>query len=221
MRVLVVEDEKRIATNVMKGLVAAGYVVDMAFDGEDGWFRGDSEAYDAAILDLGLPIIDGISILKRWRSAARTLPVIILTARGGWREKVEGIDAGADDYVAKPFQIEELLARLRAVTRRRFGHATSIVTIGALAIDMRQRSVHVGDRPVELTALEFRLLAALAQNRGRVLSQAELSEQIHDQDIERDSNAIEALVRRLRRKLGDGIIATRRGHGYLVERLDG
>src|SRR5260370_10331939 len=216
MRILVVEDEKRIAADLQRGLSQAGYVVDVAHDGEDGWFRGDSEDYDAVVLDLGLPRIDGVTILKRWRAAGRAHPVIILTARDGWREKVDGIDAGADDYLTKPFRIEELLARLRAVTRRRAGQASSILSAGRLAIDTAGRTVNLDGASLAVTALEYRLIAYLAHHRGRVLSQSELSEHIYEQDIERDSNAIEALVLRLRRKLGDGVILTRRGHGYVL-----
>ncbi|MFI4995039.1 MAG: response regulator transcription factor [Hyphomicrobiales bacterium] len=216
MRILLVEDEKRIAAGLMRGLAQAGYVVDVAHDGEDGWFRGDSEPYDAIILDLGLPTIDGVTILKRWREAGRTLPVIILTARDGWRSKVDGIDAGADDYLTKPFRIEELLARLRAVLRRRVGQATSVLTAGRLEIDTVGRVVKLDGAALTVTALEYRLLTYLAHRRGHVLSQSELSEHIYEQDIERDSNAVEALVGRLRRKLGEGVILTRRGHGYVL-----
>jgi two-component system OmpR family response regulator len=216
LRILLVEDEKRIAAGLMRGLAQAGYVVDVAHDGEDGWFRGDSEPYDAIILDLGLPTIDGVTILKRWREAGRTLPVIILTARDGWRSKVDGIDAGADDYLTKPFRIEELLARLRAVLRRRVGQATSVLTAGRLEIDTVGRVVKLDGAALTVTALEYRLLTYLAHHRGHVLSQSELSEHIYEQDIERDSNAVEALVGRLRRKLGEGVILTRRGHGYVL-----
>ena len=216
MRILVVEDERRIAADLWHSLTQAGYVVDLAHDGEDGWFRGDSEAYDAVVLDLGLPKIDGVTVLERWRAAGRGHPVIILTARDGWREKVDGIDAGADDYVTKPFRIEELLARLRAVTRRRAGQTSAVLRAGRLAVDTASRSVQLDGASLAVTALEYRLIAYLAHHRGRVLSQSELSGHIYEQDIERDSNAIEALVLRLRRKLGNGLIVTRRGQGYVL-----
>jgi DNA-binding response OmpR family regulator len=216
MRILVAEDEKRIAADLWHGLTHAGYVVDVAHDGEDAWFRGDSEPYDAVVLDLGLPGVDGVTVLKRWREAGRSHPVIILTARDGWREKVEGIDAGADDYLTKPFRIEELMARLRAIIRRRAGQASPVINIGRLAIDTASRTVKLDGIALSVTALEYRLIAYLAHCRGRVLSQTELSEHIYEQDVERDSNAIEALVLRLRRKLGNGLIVTRRGQGYVL-----
>lgn len=216
VRILVIEDEARIANDIRDSLNAAGYVAEVSRDGEDGWFRGDSESFDAVVLDLGLPVLDGITILKRWRNAGRTMPVIILTARDGWREKVDGIDAGADDYLIKPFRMEELLARLRAVTRRASGHASPLLTHGALEVDTRQRSISLSGRSVAVTPLEYRLIAYLVHHRGRVISQTELSEHVYDQDIERDSNAIEVLVSRIRRKLGGDIIETRRGHGYLI-----
>ncbi len=216
VRILVIEDEARIANDIRDSLNNAGYVAEVSRDGEDGWFRGDSESFDAVVLDLGLPVLDGITILKRWRHAGRTMPVIILTARDGWREKVDGIDAGADDYLIKPFRMEELLARLRAVTRRASGHASPLLTHGALEVDTRQRSISFSGRPVAVTPLEYRLIAYLVHHRGRVISQTELSEHVYDQDIERDSNAIEVLVSRIRRKLGGDIIETRRGHGYLI-----
>jgi two-component system OmpR family response regulator len=216
LRILLVEDEKRIAAGLARALGQAGYVVDVAHDGEDGWFRGESEPYDAIVLDFGLPRLDGRTVLQRWRDAGLTVPVIVLTARTGWREKVDGIDAGADDYLTKPFRTEELLARLRAVIRRRSGQATSSLSVGPLTVDTVARSAKLAGEAVRLTALEYRLLAYLALHPGRVLSQRELSEHVYDQDIERDSNAIEAAIARLRRKLGDGIIATRRGHGYVL-----
>ncbi|CAN1499558.1 OmpR Response regulators consisting of a CheY-like receiver domain and a winged-helix DNA-binding domain [Rhabdaerophilaceae bacterium] len=216
VRILVIEDEARIANDIRDSLNAVGYVAEVSRDGEDGWFRGDSESFDAVVLDLGLPVLDGVTILKRWRNAGRTMPVIILTARDSWREKVDGIDAGADDYLIKPFRMEELLARLRAVTRRASGHASPLLTNGVLEVDTRQRSISLSGRPVAVTPLEYRLIAYLMHHRGRVISQTELSEHVYDQDIERDSNAIEVLVSRIRRKLGGDIIETRRGHGYLI-----
>ncbi len=216
VRILVIEDEARIANDIRESLNAAGYVSEVSRDGEDGWYRGDSESFDAVVLDLGLPVLDGITILKRWRSAGRAMPVIILTARDGWREKVDGIDAGADDYLIKPFRMEELLARIRAVTRRSVGHASPLLTHGVLEVDTRQRSIAMAGRPVTVTPLEYRLIAYLVHHRGRVISQTELSEHVYDQEIERDSNSIEVLVSRIRRKLGSDVIETRRGHGYTI-----
>lgn len=218
MRVLLVEDDQRTAEAVTKSLTAAGYVVDHEADGEQAWFRGDTEPYAAVILDLGLPGMDGLSILKRWREAGQTVPVLILTARGNWNERVEGIDAGADDYLPKPFQIQELLARLRAIVRRAAGQATSVVTIGTVSLDARQMQVSVDGLPVHLSPQEYRLVSYLMHHAGRVVSQLELTEQLYAQDFERDSNAVEVLVGRVRRKLGVDLITTRRGFGYLIEK---
>jgi len=218
MRVLLVEDDERTAEAVTKSLAAAGYVVDHEADGEQAWFRGDTEPYAAVILDLGLPGMDGLSILKRWREAGQTVPVLILTARGNWNERVEGIDAGADDYLPKPFQIQELLARLRAIVRRAAGQATSVVTIGPVSLDTRQMQVSVDGLPVHLSPQEYRLVSYLMHHAGRVVSQLELTEQLYAQDFERDSNAVEVLVGRVRRKLGVDLITTRRGFGYLIEK---
>lgn len=218
MRVLLVEDDERTAEAVTKSLAAAGYVVDHEADGEQAWFRGDTEPYAAVILDLGLPGMDGLSILKRWREAGQTVPVLILTARGNWNERVEGIDAGADDYLPKPFQIQELLARLRAIVRRAAGQATSVVTIGTVSLDARQMQVSVDGLPVHLSPQEYRLVSYLMHHAGRVVSQLELTEQLYAQDFERDSNAVEVLVGRVRRKLGVDLITTRRGFGYLIEK---
>ena len=216
MRVLLVEDDRRIAADVERALAAAGYVVDRENNGEEAWFRGDTEDYAAIILDLGLPGMDGIAVLKRWRASGRTTPVLILTARGSWSERVDGIDAGADDYLPKPFQMEELLARLRSVLRRSAGRASSVVTIGDLSLDERQMKVSVRGVPINLSALEYRAVAYLIHQRGRVVSQLELGENIHGTDDASDSNAIEVLVGRLRRKLGIDLIETRRGFGYLI-----
>lgn len=217
MRVLVVEDDARISADVCKALTAAGFVVDATGDGEDAWFRGDTEDYDAVVLDLGLPSMDGLAVLKRWREAQRNMPVIALTARGSWLERVEGIDAGADDYLPKPFRMEELVARLRAIVRRSTGHASSILTAGDLSLDERQMRVKLAGVPVDLAPLEYRALTYLMHNQGRIISQAELSEHIHGVDEAYDSNAIEALIARIRRKIGSDLIKTRRGYGYLVE----
>ena len=216
MRVLLVEDDRRIAADVERALAAAGYVVDRESKGEEAWFRGDTEQYAAIILDLGLPGMDGLAVLKRWRASGRTTPVLILTARGSWSERVDGIDAGADDYLPKPFQMEELLARLRSVLRRSAGRASSVVTIGDVSLDERQMKVSVRGVPINLSALEYRVIVYLIHHRGRVVSQHELGENIHGTDDAHDSNAIEVLVGRLRRKLGIDLIETRRGFGYLI-----
>ncbi|MBZ0141320.1 MAG: response regulator transcription factor [Pseudorhodoplanes sp.] len=216
MRVLVVEDDRRIAADIGRALQAAGYVVEVVGDGEEAWFRGDTEDYGAIVLDLGLPGMDGLSVLKRWRANARRTPVLILTARGSWSERVEGIDAGADDYLPKPFRMEELLARLRSVVRRSAGHASSVLEAGALALDERQMKVTLRGVPVALSPLEYRLVAYLLRHRGRVVSQHELIENVYGQDEAHDSNAVEVLVGRLRKKIGPDLIETRRGFGYLV-----
>jgi DNA-binding response OmpR family regulator len=215
MRVLVVEDERRIAADIRVALQRAGWVADLATDGEDAWFQAETQDYDAIILDLGLPRLDGLTVLKRLREAGVSTPVLILTARDSWREKVEGIDAGADDYLAKPFQMEELLARLRAITRRAAGVAESILRAGPVELDTRSRAVTVGSDVVPLSTLEYRLLVQLMMHRGRVLSQSELIEHVYSND-ESETNALEALVTRLRRKIGSNVIETRRGHGYCI-----
>jgi DNA-binding response OmpR family regulator len=216
MRVLVVEDERRIAADVSHALRAAGYVVDTVRDGEEAWFRGDTEDYGAIILDLGLPGMDGLSVLKRWRANGRRTPVLVLTARGSWAERVDGIDAGADDYLPKPFRMEELLARLRSIVRRSAGHASSVVNVGDVSIDERQMKVCVRSVPVALSPLEYRAAAYLLLHRGRVVSQHELSENVYGHDDAHDSNALEVLIGRVRKKLGADLIETRRGFGYLV-----
>ena len=216
MRVLIVEDEERIAADVAEAVSGGGYVAEISTDGEDAWFRGGTENYAAIILDLGLPKIDGLTILKRWRKEGVTVPVLVLTARGAWAERVDGIDAGADDYLPKPFRMEELMARLRALLRRSAGRAEPAVTVSNVVLDPRTRQVTVGGIPASLTPLEFRLLNYLFHHRGRVVSQSELSDNLYSHDSERDSNAIEALVGRLRRKLKADVIETRRGFGYIV-----
>lgn len=216
MRVLVIEDERRIAADVTEALSAAGFVVETSSDGEDGWFRADSEDFDIVVLDLGLPVMDGLTVLRKWRAAGRRMPVLLLTARDGWREKVEGIDSGADDYLTKPFHMEELVARVRALTRRASGHASSVLAVGPVEVDTRKKGVTVDGRAVALTPLEYRLLTYLILQNGRVVSQSELGAHIYDQDKEHDSNAIEVLIARLRKKLGTPVIETRRGHGYCV-----
>lgn len=216
MRLLIVEDDDRIAHDIATTLDQAGYAVELERDGEEAWFRGDTEEFDAVVLDLGLPTMDGLTILKRWRAAGRRFPVLVLTARGSWVERVEGIDAGADDYLAKPFQMEELLARLRAIIRRSAGRAAPTLTNGSVTLDPRQMKVTVGGVPVHLTPQEYRLLSYLMHHAGRVVPQLELTEHLYTQDYERDSNAVEVLVGRLRRKLGVDLIETRRGFGYFV-----
>lgn len=216
MRILIVEDEERIAADLAEAVSNSGYVAEVCGDGEDAWFRGGTESYAAVILDLGLPKIDGLTVLKRWRQEGVVTPVLVLTARGSWTDRVDGIDAGADDYLPKPFRMEELMARIRALLRRAAGRAEPSVTVGRVSLDPRTRQVSVGGIPVALTPLEFRLLNYLFHHRGRVVSQAELSDNLYSHNSERDSNAIEALVGRLRRKLKDDVIETRRGFGYTV-----
>ena len=217
MRLLVVEDETALLKQLTAALEEAGYAVDRASDGERADFLGQTEHYDAVILDLGLPKVDGLTVLRRWRDAGLTVPVLVLTARGSWHEKVQGIDGGADDYVAKPFRMEEILARLRALIRRASGQATNELRCGALALDARAARVTLNGNPVKLTSHEYRVLAYLMHHRGRVVSQAELSQHIYAQDLDRDSNTVEVFIARLRRKLGASVIATVRGLGYRLE----
>lgn len=217
MRLLVVEDDADLNRQIVRALEDAGYVVDRAFDGEEGHFLGDTEPYDAIVLDLGLPKQDGITVLEMWRKNGRGMPVLILTARESWSDKVRGFDAGADDYVAKPFHMEELLARLRALLRRAVGHATNEFVCGPVQLDTRASRVLVDGNPVKLTSHEYRLLAYLMHHAGRVVSRTEIVEHLYDQDFDRDSNTIEVFVGRLRRKLGVDIIQTMRGLGYLID----
>jgi DNA-binding response OmpR family regulator len=216
MRILVVEDDPQTVAVLTRALTAAGYLVEHTGSGEEAWFRGDTEPYAAVVLDLGLKGMDGLAVLKRWRAAGRELPVLILTARGDWSERVEGIDAGADDYLPKPFRVEELLARLRALLRRASGQGAPVLRIGAVALDPRQMRVTLDGIPVHLSPQEYRLLSVLLHRKGDVVSQGELAEQIYGEGIERDTNAVEVLIGRLRRKLGPDLIQTRRGFGYLV-----
>jgi len=218
VRILLVEDDDKTAEAVSASLTAAGYVVDRETDGKEAWFRGDTEPYAAIVLDLGLPGMDGLSILRKWRQAGQTFPVLILTARGNWDERVEGIDAGADDYLPKPFQMQELLARLRAIVRRSAGQAAPVITIGAVSLDTRKMGITVDGVPIHLSPQEYRLVSFLMHHAGRVVSQLELTEQLYAQDIERDSNAVEVLVGRVRKKLGVDLIQTRRGFGYVIEK---
>ena len=217
MRLLVVEDEQALAAQIVKALRAADYAVDVAHDGEEGHYLGEVEPYDAVVLDLGLPKLDGLTVLRRWREAGRHMPVLILTARDRWNEKVEGFNSGADDYVAKPFSMEELLARLRALIRRAAGHAMAELVCGPVRLDTRSSRVSLDGAPVLLTAHEFKLLSYLMHHQGRVISRGELVEHIYDQDFDRDSNTVEVFVGRLRRKLGADVITTVRGQGYRLE----
>ncbi len=216
MRVLVAEDDDRIAAPLAQTLVRSGFVVDVEPDGEIAWYLGDTEEYDTIVLDLGLPSLDGMSVLRRWRANGRRAPVLVLTARGRWEEKVEAIEAGADDYVVKPFQMEEVMARIRAIQRRSNGLATSRIGFGAYVLDNRQMRVTCDGVPVELTPLELRLLMHLVNHRGQVISPVALTERIYDSAADRDPNSIEQLVARLRKRLGAQVIETRRGFGYLV-----
>ncbi len=216
MRVLIVEDEARISQDIKEAVNGSGYVAEIVSEGEEAWFKGSTGNYSAIILDLGLPTLDGLTILKRWRQEGLATPVIILTARGTWAERVDGIDAGADDYLPKPFRMEELMARLRALLRRASGQVQPAITIGKVTVDPRTQQVTVNSIPVNLTPLEYRLISFLFHNRGRVVSQSELSDALYSHDNDRDSNAIEALVGRLRRKLKVNVIDTRRGFGYIA-----
>lgn len=217
MRLLVVEDEARLSRQLAHSLREAGYAVDCASDGERADFLSQTERYDAVVLDLGLPRVDGLTLLRRWRDAGMSTPVLVLTARGSWHEKVQGIDSGADDYVSKPFRVEEVLARLRALIRRATGQMTPQLRCGNVLVDVRAARVTVGGTPVKLTSHEFRVLSYLMHHRGRVVSQGELSEHIYAQDLDRDSNTVEVFVARLRRKLGPSLIETVRGLGYRIE----
>ncbi len=214
MRILVVEDDKDLARQLKNALSGAGYAVDVAHDGEEGHFLGDTEPYDVIILDLGLPVMDGVSVLKQWRRDGRKMPVLILTARDRWSEKVAGFDAGADDYVTKPFQVEEVLARIRALIRRAAGHASAELECGGLVINSGSGRVTVDGAPIKLTAQEFRLLDYLMHHKGKIVSRTELTEHIYDQDFDRESNTIEVFVGRVRKKLGAEYIHTVRGLGY-------
>ena len=216
MRILVVEDDPDLNRQLTEALKTAGYVVDSAKDGEDGHFLGDTEPYDAVVLDIGLPRMDGISVLEAWRRAGRKMPVLILTARDRWSDKVQGIDAGADDYVAKPFHIEEVLARIRALVRRAAGHATNEIECGPVRIDTKSGRVTVDGNPVKLTAHEYKVLEYLMHHRDRVVSRTELIEHLYDQDFDRDSNTIEVFVGRLRKKVSGELIETVRGLGYRI-----
>jgi len=225
VRLLVVEDDKDLNHQIVTALEQASYAVDRAFDGDEGQFLGDTEPYDAIVLDIGLPKKDGISVLEAWRRGGRMTPVLILTARDRWSEKVQGFDAGADDYLAKPFHMEELLARIRALLRRSTGHATNELSCGLVRLDTKAGRVLVDGAPIKLTSHEYRLLAYLMHHTGRIISRSEIIEHLYDQDFDRDSNTVEVFVGRLRKKLGVDLIQTIRGLGYMVnppaEPLDG
>ncbi|CCJ06953.1 response regulator transcription factor [Methylocystis sp. SC2] len=216
MRLLVVEDDKDLNRQIVRALEQSGYAVDRAFDGEEGCHLGETEPYDAVVLDIGLPKKDGVTVLEEWRAAGRDMPVLILTARDRWSDKVQGFDAGADDYVSKPFHMEEVLARIRALLRRATGHATNEIVCGAVRLDTKAGRVVVDGAPVKLTSHEYRLLAYLMHHSGRVVSRSEIIEHLYDQDFDRDSNTIEVFVGRLRKKLGVDLIQTVRGLGYMA-----
>jgi two-component system OmpR family response regulator len=220
MRLLVIEDDPDLNRQLVSAFTDAGYVVDAAKDGEEGHYLGDTEPYDAIVLDIGLPIMDGVSVLEKWRRAGRKTPVLILTARDRWSDKVAGFDAGADDYVAKPFHMEEVLARIRALVRRSAGHASSEISCGPLMLDSKSARVTVDGKAIKLTSLEFRLLSYLMLHKGRVVSRTELVEHLYDQDFDRDSNTIEVFVGRLRKKLGVDMLRTIRGLGYCISEPD-
>ncbi len=216
MRVLLAEDDLRIASKIKAVLETSGYAVDPVTDGAEAWFQGDTENYDLAVLDLGLPEMDGLSVLRKWRAAGAAMPVLILTARGAWAERVEGIDAGADDDLPKPFAMEELLARVRALLRRAAGRASSVITIGPVTLDARQMRVRVDDEPVDLSPLEYRCRSYLMHHAGRVVPPGELMDHLYAHDHDREPNAVEVLIGRLRRKLTVDLIQTRRGFGYVI-----
>ncbi|MBK1780519.1 response regulator transcription factor [Advenella sp. WQ 585] len=214
MRILVVEDEPTLSSQLKETLTEAGYVVDVAMNGKDAWFMGEVETFDLAVLDLGLPLMDGISVLKKWRDAALDMPVLILTARDNWHEKVMGIDAGADDYMTKPFHMEELLARVRALLRRTGGHTNAILKNGPIEMDTRNARVSVNGVTLSLTSHEFKVLEYFMHHPAEVISRSILTEHIYAQDADRDSNTIEVFIARLRKKLPSGTIETVRGMGY-------
>jgi len=216
MRILVIEDDTNLNRQIKDALTEGGYAVDVAFDGEEGHYLGDTEPYDAVVLDIGLPQMDGLSVLEEWRRAGKTMPVLLLTARDRWSDKVQGIDAGADDYVAKPFHMEELLARLRALVRRAAGHASNEITAGPVRLDVKAGKVTVDGQAIKLTSHELRLLSYLMHHKGKVVSRTELTEHLYDQDFDRDSNTIEVFVGRLRKKLPEEVIHTVRGLGYQI-----
>jgi two-component system OmpR family response regulator len=217
VRILIVEDEAALREQLVSALGASGYAVDGAADGERADFLAQTERYDAVVLDLGLPGVDGLTLVRRWRDAGLAVPILVLTARSAWHEKVLGIDSGADDYVGKPFRMEEVLARLRALIRRSTGQLSGELRSGPLTLDPRTARVSLSGVPIRLTSHEYRVLSYLMHHRGRVVSQAELVEHIYAQDLDRDSNTVEVFIARLRRKLGAAVIETVRGLGYRME----
>ncbi|WP_336278986.1 response regulator transcription factor [Bartonella sp. CB175] len=219
MRILIVEDDRKLNHQLVEAVKNAGYVSDSAFDGEEAHFLGITESYDAVILDIGLPRLDGICVVEKWRKEGYLMPVLMLTARDRWSDKVLGIDAGADDYVVKPFHLEEVIARLRALIRRTAGHGTNILHCGNVSLDTKTFRVFVDDHLIKLTSHEFRLLSYLMHHCNRVVSRTELIEHLYDQDFDKDSNTIEVFVRRLRKKLGVNLIETIRGMGYRARSL--
>jgi len=221
VRALLVEDDPDVRADVASALTAAGFVVESTGDGKQAWFLGDTEDYDVCVLDLGLPGMDGLSVLRRWRGGDRNFPILILSARGDWTEKVEGIEAGADDYLSKPFKIGELVTRARALVRRAAGHASPRLECGRLVLDTRRMSATLDDKPIQLSALEYRFLDYLAHQGDRAVPAGELAEHLYGASDAGDTNAIEALVLRLRRKHGSDLILTRRGFGYQIGRGDG
>ena len=216
MRLLLAEDERALAEQLAGSLRDAGYTVDVAHDGEEAHYLGDVEPYDAVILDLGLPVMDGLSVLRLWRDAGLIMPVLILTARDRWSEKVAGLEMGADDYVVKPFNMEEVLARIRALIRRAAGHASAELVCGPVHVDPRGRRVTLDGNSVTLTGHEYKLLVYLMHHQGEVVTRTVLIEHIYDQDFDRDSNTIEVFIGRLRKKLGRELIRTLRGQGYML-----
>ncbi|MGE5516766.1 MAG: response regulator transcription factor [Bacteroidota bacterium] len=217
MRVLVVEDEPQLALRLEQALEGNGFAVDVAYDGEEAWFLGDTEPYDAVVLDLGLPRLDGVSVLRRWRDAQRLFPVLVLTARSRWAEKAQAFDAGADDYLTKPFEMEEVVYRIRALIRRAAGHASPEIVVGPLRIDTGAAKVWVDGQPVALTAQEFRILSYLAHHQGSVVGRTELVEHVYDRDDDRDSNVIDVLIGRIRKKLKAEVLQTLRGQGWRLD----
>jgi two-component system, OmpR family, response regulator len=217
LKVLIAEDVSKVSASIAAALKASGYICDIAEDGEDAWFKGSTENYSVIILDLGLPKMDGLTVLKKWREENNTVPVLILSARGTWTERVEGIDSGADDYLPKPFEMGELLSRVRALVRRQSGQASSSIVIGPLTVNVKLGSASVDGVPLSLTPLEFRLVHYLANNRGRVVPQSELADNLYAHDHDRDANAVEAAVSRVRRKIGKDILQNKRGFGYFLD----
>lgn len=221
MRILVVEDDARIVGDLKRALSAAGFLVEVETEGETAWFRGSTEDFDLIVLDIGLPLLDGLTILKRWRSEGREAPVLVLTARGDWTERVEGINAGADDYLPKPFRMEELVARARALVRRAAGRGGPQQVVGELVLDTTSMAAAFQGMPLELTLMEYRVLAYLVLHRDRTVPPPELIDHVYGADDARDANALEAIIARLRRKLGSGVIGTKRGLGYFIEKAAG